>query len=78
MMVLQLLLMGVTCCYGQGGTSVVVHRCYMLLWPRRYFSCCSSVLHAVMAKAVLQLLFISVTCCYGQGGTSVVVNHCNS
>ena len=29
--VLQLRFMNVTCCYGQGGTSFVVHQFYMLL-----------------------------------------------
>ena len=74
--VLQLLFISITCCYGHGGTSDVVHQCYMLLWSRRYFSCCSSVLHAVMVKAILMLLYIRVTCCYGHGGTSVVVHQC--
>ena len=34
--VLQLLFLNVTCCYGQGGTSVAVHQyCMLVLWSRR-------------------------------------------
>ena len=74
--VLQLWFINVTCCYGQGGTSVVVHQFYMLIWSRRNFSYVSSMLNVVIVKAVLQLWFINVTCCYGEGGTSVEVHQC--
>ena len=74
--VLQLWFINVTCCYGQGGTSVVDHQWYMLLWSRRYFSCGSSMVHVAMVKAVLQLWIINVSCCNGQGGTSFVVHQC--